>query len=333
MKLDRASLERMSAETGFYSGTLEKVMRLGEFLADVHRHPLLSRVLVLKGGTALNLGFGPPARLSVDLDFNYVGALEREAMLAERPVVERALETIASAEGYTLQKSADAHAGRKLYLGYRNVNGGADRIEIDANYLHRICLLETVIGLIWQPGGRGPIEASVLAPEELVAGKLCALFSRRLPRDLFDAARIPEILGPGWLAGSTRGLFVALAGTLERPFYERAAERLSNASRGNLDAELGPMLRTGERVEAAELRTRAWEVIEPLTRPTPSEREFTERLQLGELLPGILFPDDARMAERICLHPALQWKAENARAHSAVSGEERPGALPLARRP
>jgi hypothetical protein len=93
------------------------------------------------------------------------------------------------------------------------------------------------------------------------------------------------------------------------------------------------MLRTGERVEAAELRTRAWEVIEPLTRPTPSEREFTERLQLGELLPGILFPDDARMAERICLHPALQWKAENARAHSAVSGEERPGALPLARRP
>jgi hypothetical protein len=177
MKLDRASLERMSAETGFYSGTLEKVMRLGEFLADVHRHPLLSRVLVLKGGTALNLGFGPPARLSVDLDFNYVGALEREAMLAERPVVERALETIASAEGYTLQKSADAHAGRKLYLGYRNVNGGADRIEIDANYLHRICLLETVIGLIWQPGGRGPIEASVLAPEELVAGS-CVPSSR-----------------------------------------------------------------------------------------------------------------------------------------------------------
>jgi hypothetical protein len=64
MTLDRASLERMSAETGFYSGTLEKVMRLGEFLADVHRHPFLPRVLVLKGGTALNLGFGPPARLA-----------------------------------------------------------------------------------------------------------------------------------------------------------------------------------------------------------------------------------------------------------------------------
>jgi hypothetical protein len=331
MKLDRASLERMSAETGFYSGTLEKVMRLGEFLADVHRHPFLSRVLVLKGGTALNLGFGPPARLSVDLDFNYVGALERGAMLAERPKVERALETIASAEGYALQKSADAHAGRKLYLGYRNVNGGADRIEVDVNYLHRLCILEPVRGFIWRPGG-APIEASVLAPEELVAGKLCALFSRRLPRDLFDAARIPGILGPGWLAGSTRGLFVALAGTLERPFYERAAERLRDASRGNLGAELGPMLRADARIEVAELRMQAWEVIEPLTQPTPPEREFTQRLQEGELLPGILFPDDARLAERVRLHPALQWKAENGRAHRAVGGQERPGALPPARR-
>jgi hypothetical protein len=321
----------MAAETGFHSGTLEKVVRLGEFLADVHRHPLLSRVLVLKGGTALNLGFGPPARLSVDLDFNYIGALERGAMLAERPEVERALETIASAEGYALQKSADAHAGRKLYLGYRNVNGGADRIEIDANYLHRLCILEPVRGFIWRPGG-APVEASVLAPEELVAGKLCALFSRRLPRDLFDAARIPEILGPSWLAGSTRGLFVALAGTLERPFYERAAERLRDGSRGNLAAELGPMLRANARIEVTELRMQAWKVIEPLTSPTPSEREFTERLQQGELLPEILFPDDARMAERIRLHPALQWKAENARAHRAVGGQERPGALPPARR-
>lgn len=64
MKPDQVTLERMSAETGFYSGTLENVVRLGEFLADVHRHPFLSRALVLKGGTALNLGFGPPTRLA-----------------------------------------------------------------------------------------------------------------------------------------------------------------------------------------------------------------------------------------------------------------------------
>ena len=77
-------LERCSAETGFPVAGLEKVVRLGEMAADVGRHPLLCKALVLKGGTVLNLAFGPPERLSVDLDFNYVGAVERERMLAER---------------------------------------------------------------------------------------------------------------------------------------------------------------------------------------------------------------------------------------------------------
>ena len=108
--------------------------------------------------------------MSVDLDFNYVGALKREEMLAERPEVERALETIVVARGYALQRSTDAHAGRKLYMGYRNTAGGPDRIELDVNYLHRISILECRKGRIRQPGGRTAIEATVLAPEELVAG-------------------------------------------------------------------------------------------------------------------------------------------------------------------
>jgi len=61
-------------------------------------------------------------------------------------------------------------------------------------------------------------------------------------------------------------------------------------------------------------------VIEPLTRPMPAEREFTERLQRGELVPELLFPRDAPLAERIRAHPALLWKTENARAHRAGRG-------------
>lgn len=320
MSIDGAAIERDAAETGFPSATVEKVVRLGELLADVRRHPLLSRVLVLKGGTPLNLGFGPPARLSVDLDFNYVGGLEREAMIAARPEVERAVETIAAAQGYAIQLSGDAHAGRKLYLSYRNTSDGPDRVEIDVNYLHRVSALHHRTVSIWQPGKRPAIPATVLAPEELVAGKLAALFSRRLPRDLFDATRVPEILGPSWLEGVARPLFVALAGCLERPYYHRARERLRDAARGDLEAELGPMLRREHRPEAAGLRARAWRVVEPLTRPTPAEREFTERLQDGELVTELLFPEDARLADRLRAHPALLWKVENARAHRAGRG-------------
>jgi len=77
-------LERCSAETGYQVSALEKVVRLGEMAADIARHPLLGEALALKGGTALNLCFGPPGRLSVDLDYNYIAHIEREKMLAAR---------------------------------------------------------------------------------------------------------------------------------------------------------------------------------------------------------------------------------------------------------
>ncbi len=114
-------LERCSAETGFQVDPLEKVVRLGELAANVARHPFLGKVLALKGGTLLNLCFGPPRRLSVDLDFNYIGHIEREKMLDDRPRVEAAVAELARRGGYRLQLSADAFAGRKFYLLYQSV--------------------------------------------------------------------------------------------------------------------------------------------------------------------------------------------------------------------
>ena len=54
--------------------------------------PLLGRSLALKGGTALNLPADVPPQLSVDLDFNFVGALDRDEMLRQQPEVEVSVE-------------------------------------------------------------------------------------------------------------------------------------------------------------------------------------------------------------------------------------------------
>lgn len=48
MNLSAEYIEELATETGFRPETLEKLIRLGEFAADVGRHPLLSRVLALK---------------------------------------------------------------------------------------------------------------------------------------------------------------------------------------------------------------------------------------------------------------------------------------------
>jgi len=63
---------------------------------------------VLKGGTVLNLCFGPPKRLSVDLDYNYIGNLEREKMLKDRSHVEEAIYELSRRRGYQPQRSADS---------------------------------------------------------------------------------------------------------------------------------------------------------------------------------------------------------------------------------
>lgn len=94
MSVSLEYLTSCSAKTGYQVVPLEKAVRLGELAGDMARHPFLGSVLALKGGTALNLCFGPPKRLSMDLDYNYIGQIVREKMLADRPRVEKAVSEI-----------------------------------------------------------------------------------------------------------------------------------------------------------------------------------------------------------------------------------------------
>ena len=145
MSVSLEYLQHCSAQSGFAIAPLEKVVRLGELAADITRHPFLGRVLALKGGTALNLCLGPPQRLSVDLDFNYIGHLDRDKMLVDRPQVEKALVQLASRKSYRIQQSADAFAGRKIYLIYQSVTGHNDRVEVDLNFLFRLPVAGTTV--------------------------------------------------------------------------------------------------------------------------------------------------------------------------------------------
>ena len=87
--LNEADLQREAAASGFRAEALEKVLRLLELLDGVRSHPFLKSRVVLKGGTALNLFVLDVPRLSVDIDLNYTGAIDRETMLAERPMQQR----------------------------------------------------------------------------------------------------------------------------------------------------------------------------------------------------------------------------------------------------
>lgn len=101
MSISRERLLAEAASTGFRPDVLEKAVRLLQLLEALRSHPFLEERLALKGGTALNLFLFDLPRLSVDVDLNYIGAAEREAMLGERPRVDSAVEAVCRREGFT----------------------------------------------------------------------------------------------------------------------------------------------------------------------------------------------------------------------------------------
>ena len=101
--------------------------------------------------SALNLMFGSPARLSVDLDFNYIGDEDCAQMQSDRAEVERATVIIGEGQGYRVEHSRDARAGRKIYLSYASSVGTPDRIEVDLNFPFRVPLGEITTRPLWQP--------------------------------------------------------------------------------------------------------------------------------------------------------------------------------------
>ncbi len=80
--------------------------------------------------------------------------------------------------------------------------------------------------------------------------------------------------------------------------------------------QLHPMLTAGDEPGADVLRVEAWAAVAPFLAVGAEEREYCERLQLGEFRPELLFPDGGGLADRVRRHPALRWKAHNARQHA-----------------
>lgn len=121
---------------------LEKVYRLVATLAQFEQIPFLKKKLVLKGGTALNLfQFDDVPRLSVDIDLNYIGQLDRSEMIKERPLINDAIEKILTQNQFERQRNPSNHAGFKMVWRYPSALGQNGNLEIDLNYMYRQPLL------------------------------------------------------------------------------------------------------------------------------------------------------------------------------------------------
>jgi predicted nucleotidyltransferase component of viral defense system len=305
--------------TGFKTDAIEKVLQLLNLLNRLNSHPFLKGKFALKGGTALNLFVFNIPRLSVDIDLNYIGAIEREKMLEDRPKVEKAFEAVCSREGFTVKRKPVEHAGGKWRLSYQGFDGLPGNLEVDLNFMFRIPLWP-VKALNSHPVGS--FEATgiqVLDIHELAAGKLCALLARQQARDLFDSH---QLLYRDDLEPEKLRIAFVVYGAMNRKDWRTVSLEDVSFEDDELSRQLLPLLRTrsagedespvshGNRL-AKECRERL-SVVLPFKEP---EVQFLDLLlKNGEIVPSLLTAD-IDLQERIKQHPLLEWKALNVREH------------------
>lgn len=86
LKISDQELKQEAKSRGYRPEMIEKVYHLLNLLDEFMAVPYLANRLTLKGGTAINLFCTDQfPRLSVDLDFNYIGSIDRDVMQQEKP--------------------------------------------------------------------------------------------------------------------------------------------------------------------------------------------------------------------------------------------------------
>lgn len=321
MKISRERLLDQAAATGFRPEILEKTILLLGLLERFFEHPFIQGRVALKGGTALNLFHFEVPRLSVDIDLNYIGAVERETMLEERPKLEEAIRAVCSREGFNIARSPTEHAGGKYRLRYVSALGQGGNLEVDVNYMLRVPL--------WSPqhldsrsvGAYRAKGIPVIDLHELAAGKLSALLSRRASRDLYDAY---ELFSRVKLERKKLRFAFVVYGAMNRKDWRTVSVSDVDFDAAELRNQLLPTLREEYSQHIDDVDVWAGELIDscrsglgaviPLSE---SETGFLDRLlDHGDIEPAMI-TDDSALAERLVNHPMIAWKAVNVRKHTS----------------
>ena len=313
MQLDRLTLGRMAKELGFVRDTLEKVCRLADVLKFFESDNILSKVIALKGGTAINLTIFNLPRLSVDIDLDYCRSIDREDMLADREIISDRISKYMSANGYTLSpKSKNYHALDSFVYEYINCGGVKDNIKIEINYMLRCHVLPVQRREVKLPWNEEKLTVLSVAPLEIFASKTVALLTRTAPRDLYDMHNMVKF-----------GLFDENEQEILRKcvvFYsaigaETAPENfeldnVGKVSKQQIKRDLDPVLRKGERFDLEVAQQEVCKYLADILTPTNEEKLFWGDFRDGRYSPEIIFgdKDEFRNVEK---HPMALWKCRD----------------------
>lgn len=303
-------ISNFGKQTGFINSNIEKVIRLLDVLTfiDSDLDPYHEK-LVLKGGTAINLMITNLARLSVDIDLDYIGSLDKEKMGVDRDAIMSALDSFMLKDGYALskEKSRGSVILASRTYSYTNAFGNRDNIKVEINFIDRIHVCPS----IRKKANYFDKEVMVQTPleAELLGMKIAALIDRHKPRDLFDIYKLKGYM-PNLDKDRVRKLaifYLSLDGIFD--LNESSFDNVNKITQDSIKKELQPVLAKGNVFDLKAAKEQVINFLKELLTLSDKENKYLEEFSKGNFDPYLLFePNDA---ERAAKHPMAKWRAAN----------------------
>lgn len=309
MIYDKNFLGRKAKELGFVRDTFEKVCRLADILNFIENDQLLKDKIALKGGTAINLTMMDLPRLSVDIDLDYVGSLDREQMLADREEINTHLFKYLKANDYNLSlKSKSYFALDSRVYEYKNAGNVKDNLKIEINYMlrtHALELQKRQINLQWLSD---PINVLCVNPIEIFGTKIVALLTRAAARDLYDVYNMIQyrlFKGDDLKELEKCVAFYSAVGAERAPTGFRL-DNIDSITMQKIKTDLYPVLRNSERFNLKNTQEIIKIYLMDNFRTNENIIEFWNSFNKGIYKPELLF--DGLELERVKEHPMAIWK-------------------------
>ena len=310
-------IEEISNRTGFIKSTLEKVERLLNILEWINNHEKLSKLLALKGGTAINTAVFNFPRLSVDIDLDLTKNLSKEEIIKEREKIHNLLVNYLNTSNYkiNMEKSKNVYALDSIVAEYVDIKGNIDNIKIEINYINRVHILETKnIKVSTDVFEDKHLSIHCIHPIEIYAAKLCALLSRTTARDLYDVYTLSKynLFDDDEKRLLKQCFMLEYIAVNDYKLEDMDIEKIEKLKRQDIKTKLLPTLkdRNPKKGNVDEMKREVREYLKDILVVDDNIKEFYDKFQKGIYKPELLF-DDKEIIERIKEHPMIMWKLNN----------------------
>ena len=308
MKYIKESISDYAKETGFIGSNIEKVIRLLDVLDYVFSKSSFKDKLVLKGGTAINLIHTGLKRLSVDIDLDYCGSLDKGIALKDREMLEKELDNYMLGEEYEISpKSRSSFALFSRIYRYNNAFDNIDTIKVDINFMDRVHLYPPVISTVSYFDKTVTLRTPTI--EELFGMKINALIDRSKPRDLYDCVFLLDNKGlfENDMLRKSVIFYLSLNNVFE--LDNSLLNRINTIDKKSIKVELQPVLKKNEVFNLEESKEEVVATLNELLMLTINEKHYQLEFSKGNYDPSLLF--DESIVSKVINHPMAMWRISN----------------------